>query len=78
MKFKNLKFPLVIAHRGYKSRYPENTLASFEAAIQYGVEMIELDVTLTKDRKMIVIHDDTVDRTTNGSGMVATGSLTPP
>ena len=62
--------PLLIGHRGYPARYPENTLASFEGAMQAGCDMIELDVTLTKDRKVVVIHDDTLDRTTTGKGPV--------
>lgn len=65
-----LKPPVLIAHRGDKTRYPENTLASFSAAIKAGAEMIELDIALSRDRKMVVIHDDTVDRTTNGTGAV--------
>ncbi|RPJ80097.1 MAG: glycerophosphodiester phosphodiesterase, partial [Deltaproteobacteria bacterium] len=62
--------PTIIAHRGFKSLYPENTLSSFEAAIRAGAHMIELDVTLTRDRKMVVIHDDTLDRTTDGKGWI--------
>jgi glycerophosphoryl diester phosphodiesterase len=62
--------PLLIGHRGYPARFPENTLASFEGAMQAGCDMIELDVTLTRDRKVVVIHDDTLDRTTNGKGVV--------
>jgi glycerophosphoryl diester phosphodiesterase len=62
--------PLLIGHRGYPALCPENTLASFEGAMQAGCDMIELDVTLTKDRKVVVIHDDTLDRTTNGKGPV--------
>ena len=62
--------PLLIGHRGYPARFPENTLAAFEGAIRSGCDMIELDVTLTKDRKVVVIHDDTLDRTTNGKGHV--------
>ncbi|HYO28151.1 MAG TPA: glycerophosphodiester phosphodiesterase family protein, partial [Azonexus sp.] len=62
--------PLLIGHRGYPAKFPENTLASFEGAVQAGCDMIELDVTLTKDRKVVVIHDDTLDRTTNGKGLV--------
>jgi len=62
--------PLLIGHRGYPARYPENTLAAFEGAIQAGCDMIELDVTLTRDRKVVVIHDDTLDRTTSGKGPV--------
>lgn len=67
---KQLPQPLIIAHRGYSARFPENTLAAFRAAIDAGAHMIELDVTLSRDRQLVVIHDDTVDRTTNGSGAV--------
>ncbi len=66
--------PLVVGHRGYRARYPENTLASFEAAVAAGVDMVELDVHLSADNELIVIHDDTVDRTTSGTGPV--GELT--
>ena len=62
--------PLLIGHRGYPARYPENTLAAFEGAMQAGCDMIELDVTLTRDRKVVVIHDDTLERTTTGRGPV--------
>ena len=62
--------PLLIGHRGYPALYPENTMASFEGAMQAGCDMIELDVTLTRDRKIVVIHDDTLDRTTTGKGPV--------
>jgi glycerophosphoryl diester phosphodiesterase len=67
--------PLLIGHRGYPALCPENTLASFEGAMQAGCDMIELDVTLTKDRKVVVIHDDTLDRTTNGKGPVSGHAL---
>ena len=70
VKLKELEHPVVIAHRGFRSKYPENTLIAFDAAIQAGAPMIELDVTLSKDRKIVVIHDDTVNRTTNGTGNV--------
>jgi glycerophosphoryl diester phosphodiesterase len=66
---------LVIAHRGYRTKYPENTLVAFQAAIDAGADMIELDVLLTKDRKMVVIHDEWLDRTTNGQGMVSDCTL---
>jgi len=71
MNLPEIKRPLVIAHRGYGSKYPENTLAAFSAAVDVGAAMVELDVTLTRDRKLIVIHDDTLDRTTDGTGMVS-------
>ena len=67
--------PLLIGHRGYPARFPENTLASFQGAMQAGCDMIELDVTLTRDRKVVVIHDDTLDRTTNGKGAVFNHTL---
>ncbi len=62
--------PLLIGHRGYPARFPENTLAAFEGAMQAGCDMIELDVTLSRDRKVVVIHDDTLERTTTGKGPV--------
>ena len=67
--------PLLIGHRGYPARYPENTLAAFEGAMQAGCDMIELDVTLTRDRKVVVIHDDTLERTTAGRGPVKRHTL---
>jgi glycerophosphoryl diester phosphodiesterase len=67
--------PLLIGHRGYPARHPENTLASFKGAIEAGCDMIELDVTLTNDRKVVVIHDDTLNRTTTGKGLVKERSL---
>jgi len=66
----HLPKPLIIAHRGVSARYPENTLAAFRAAVTAGAHMIELDVNLSRDRQLVVIHDETVDRTTNGSGAV--------
>jgi glycerophosphoryl diester phosphodiesterase len=65
------KFVLNIAHRGASGRFPENTLAAFGAAIKAGAEMCELDVQLTRDEALAVIHDATVDRTTDGRGAVA-------
>lgn len=62
--------PLVIAHRGASAYAPENTLAAFNLAFEMGADGIELDVTLTNDGIPIVIHDDTVDRTTNGKGII--------
>ena len=71
----NMSSPLIIAHRGYRARYPENTLAAFEGALEIGAPMIELDVTLTRDRQVVVIHDESVDRTTDGRGRVADFTL---
>lgn len=70
MDLESIRYPLVIAHRGYRAKYPENTLSAFRAALEAGVQMIELDVMLTRDRKVVVIHDPILDRTTNGQGQV--------
>ena len=59
-----------IGHRGAKGHVAENTLASFQKAMELGVDGIELDVHLSLDEKMMVIHDDTIDRTTSGKGLV--------
>ena len=61
----------ICAHRGASDTHPENTLAAFREAIMLGAQMIEFDVALTKDNHAILMHDATVDRTTNGKGRVA-------
>ena len=61
---------LKIAHRGAKGYEPENTLIAFQKAIDLGCDGIELDVHLSSDGEIIVIHDETIDRTTNGKGFV--------
>ncbi|WP_433664791.1 glycerophosphodiester phosphodiesterase [Nocardia sp. CA-128927] len=61
----------VIAHRGLASGLPENTLAAFRGAIALGVDAIEIDLRVTADGHVVVMHDDTVDRTTDGHGRVA-------
>ena len=61
---------VVAGHRGYRSEYPENTLLAFDKALAAGVDMLEFDLRLSKDNVIMVIHDETVDRTTNGSGKV--------
>jgi glycerophosphoryl diester phosphodiesterase len=69
--------PLLIAHRGGAGLAPENTLAAFESAHRdWAADMIELDVRATRDGVCVVIHDDTVDRTTDGTGPVAERTLT--
>lgn len=59
------------AHRGAMSTHPENTIPAFEEALRLGAQMIEFDVQLTKDGALVLMHDATVDRTTNGKGKVA-------
>lgn len=60
----------LIGHRGYPAIYPENTMLSFKKAIEAGCNGIELDVRLTRDNIVVVIHDKTLERTTNGKGLV--------
>lgn len=67
----SLKLPKVIGHRGAAAYAPENTLESIHTAADMGVEWVELDVKLTKDDVPIIFHDDTMERTTNGSGLIA-------
>ncbi|MCA6422177.1 MAG: glycerophosphodiester phosphodiesterase [Flavobacterium sp.] len=62
---------IIIGHRGAKGYVAENTLASFEKALQLNVDMIELDVFLSKDNIPVVIHDKKIDRTTSGFGLVS-------
>jgi glycerophosphoryl diester phosphodiesterase len=62
--------PLIIAHRGASAYAPENTLAAFRAALALGADMIELDVHPTADRRLAVIHDESIDRTCDGRGFV--------
>ncbi|WP_264526108.1 glycerophosphodiester phosphodiesterase [Flavobacterium sp. N502536] len=66
---------LKIAHRGAKAYEPENTLQAFQKALDLNADGIELDVHLSADDHIIVIHDETIDRTTNGKGFVNTFSL---
>lgn len=62
--------PFVAAHRGLSAAAPENTLAAFRLALEAGVDMLELDVHLTRDHRVAVIHDRTLQRTTTGNGPV--------
>ncbi len=67
---------LIIAHRGDSAHRPENTMAAFVSALEMGADILELDVQLTKDGQLAVIHDATLDRTTNGTGAVREIALT--
>ena len=66
---KTLKLPKLIGHRGVKDLCPENTLESILKAFDLGLSFVEIDVKISKDRFPILLHDDTLDRTTNGSGL---------
>jgi glycerophosphoryl diester phosphodiesterase len=61
---------LVIAHRGGRSLGPESTLYTFQRAVDMGVDVLEMDLQMTRDGQLVVLHDATVDRTTNGTGPV--------
>jgi glycerophosphoryl diester phosphodiesterase len=63
--------PLVMAHRGQRATYPEQTLEAYEAAIRLGAEAIETDVQRTSDGRLAMMHDLTLDRTTSGEGRIA-------
>jgi glycerophosphoryl diester phosphodiesterase len=61
---------IVVAHRGFSGIYPENTLLAFEKAVEIGADFLELDIHQAKDGNIVVCHDATIDRTTNGSGFI--------
>lgn len=66
----NLPVKGLCAHRGAMDTHPENTIAAFEEAIRLKAQMIEFDVRITKDKQLVILHDETVDRTTNGVGRI--------
>ncbi|MBQ7767922.1 MAG: hypothetical protein IJ403_03455 [Oscillospiraceae bacterium] len=65
----------VAAHRGWCSKYPENTMLAFQKALELGVDQIETDIRITKDNELVLIHDATLERTTNGTGKVCDHTL---
>ncbi len=65
----------IFGHRGYSAVYPENTLLAFRQAVEAGADGIELDAKMTKDKVVVVMHDSSVDRTTNGSGNISDMTL---
>lgn len=65
----------IVAHRGASAYYPENTMAAFEGAITQGADMVELDVQLTSDGEVVVFHDETISRCTDGRGKVGDHTL---
>jgi glycerophosphoryl diester phosphodiesterase len=67
--------PRIVAHRGDSHHYPENTLDAFKSAVGMGVDVIETDVHLTKDKEIVIWHDPTLERNTNGSGRVEDHTL---
>ncbi len=75
LSYVDLNRPTIFAHRGSSLYAPENTLAAFKTAITQHADGIELDVKLTVDGQVVVMHDDTVDRTTNGTGRIKSLTL---
>jgi len=69
------KRPLIFAHRGASTRYPENTLRAFSRAFDEGADGAEVGVRETRDHALVVINDETVNRTTDGHGLVAEMTL---
>lgn len=65
-----MKIPLIFGHRGSSKREPENTMRAIQAAFQEGADGVEFDVRRTKDRKIVIIHDATISRTSDGNGRV--------
>lgn len=70
-----MKKIIVEGHRGYCAKYPENTLVSYEAAVNLGVDAVEFDVRLSKDKVPVIMHDENVARTTNGEGYLRDKTL---
>ncbi len=64
-----------LGHRGYSGNYPENTMLAFQKAMEAGADGIELDVQFSKDGRLVIIHDETLDRTTTGKGWVRDHTL---
>jgi len=67
--------PLNIAHQGGEDEFPSNTMFAFKSALKAGADMLELDVGVTKDGQVVVMHDTTLDRTTSGKGTIASHTL---
>jgi glycerophosphoryl diester phosphodiesterase len=74
-QFLETPYPLNMAHRGGAALAPENTMLAFQNALALGADVLELDVRASRDGELVVIHDETVDRTTDGSGKVAEMTL---
>lgn len=65
----------LIAHRGMATNYPENTLVAFVAALSNNIDILEIDIHRTSDDYLVIIHDDTIDRTSNGKGKIKSSTL---
>jgi glycerophosphoryl diester phosphodiesterase len=76
MRRLNVKRPLIFAHRGASQAAPENTLPAFEAAMRLGADGVELDVQYSSDGALVIIHNATLEKTSNGTGRVTAHTLT--
>ena len=63
------------AHRGYMEKYPENTIRAYKEALKHDIDQVEIDLHMTSDGEIIMMHDHTVDRTTNGTGFIKDKTL---
>ena len=72
----NLNYPLVIAHQGGDGVWPGETMLAYQNAVDLGVDVLEMDIHITKDGELILMHDETVDRTTDGTGEIESMTLT--
>ena len=70
MTFVAKKNIVIAGHRGNPAAFPENTMDSFRSAVELGVDMVETDIHVSRDGKLVLIHDHEVDRTTDGTGLV--------
>ena len=75
MRKLNVKRPLIFAHRGASKAAPENTLPAFEAAIRLGADGVELDVQYTSDGALVLFHNLTLEKTSDGAGRVTAHTL---
>ena len=68
--YEDVSRPRVIAHQGGDGLWPGDTMYAFEKAVELGVDVLEMDAHITKDGKIVLMHDETVDRTTDGTGLI--------
>src|SRR5215208_3873072 len=68
--YSDISRPLVIAHQGGDGIWPGDTMYAFEKAVEIGADVLEMDAHITKDRQIVLMHDEEVDRTTDGTGLI--------
>ena len=68
--YRDIERPLVIAHQGGDGVWPGDTMFAFENAVKIGADVLEMDAHITKDSQIVLMHDEKVDRTTDGSGLI--------